>query len=72
VERAEMDDKAKKGWWTCNSYKCTKSAKRYMNPKYADKCNQCGGMKPFNTGGGAVFSDAMSDEQFVKNESRRK
>ena len=37
-ERAEMDDKAKKGWWPCQSYKCTKGGQHHMNPKYADKC----------------------------------
>ena len=70
-ERAEMDDKAKKGWWPCQSYKCTKGGQHHMNPKYADKCGRCGAMKPFNASG-AVFHHNMSDEQFMKNQSKYK
>jgi hypothetical protein len=31
------------------------SGKHYMNPKYADKCNQCNAMKPFNPTVGGLY-----------------
>ena len=43
---------------------------RTMNPKYAEKCQQCGAMKPLGAGS-EVFHNNISDEQYLKNQSRR-
>ena len=68
-EKAEMDDKAKKGFWPCQSYKCTKSGSNHMNPKYADKCTRCGAMKPLGAGS-EVFHHGMSEKTYLQNQSK--
>ena len=60
-EKEEMDYKAKKGFWPCQSYKCTKSGSNHMNPKYAEKCTRCGAMKPLGAGSD-VFNHGMSEK----------
>ena len=70
-EKDAAEDKAKKGWWPCQSYRCTRgSGANHMNPKYAEKCQQCGAMKPLGAGS-EVFHNNISDEQYLKNQSRR-
>ena len=68
-EKAEMDDKAKKGFWPCQSYKCTKSGSNHMNPKYAEKCTRCGAMKPLGAGS-QVFHHGMSEKTYLQNQSK--
>ena len=70
-EKAEMDDKAKKGFWPCQSYKCTKSGSNHMNPKYAEKCTRCGAMKPLGAGS-QVFHHGMSEKTYLQNQSKYK
>ena len=65
-EKDAAEDKAKKGWWPCQSYRCTRgSGANHMNPKYAEKCQQCGAMKPLGAGS-EVFHNNISDEQYLK------
>ena len=68
-EKEEMDDKAKKGFWPCQSYKCTKSGSNHMNPKYAEKCTRCGAMKPLGAGSD-VFNHGMSEKAYLQNQSK--
>ena len=71
AEKDAAEDKAKKGWWPCQSYRCTRgSGANVMNPKYAEKCQRCGAMKPLGAGSD-VFHNHMSDDQYLKNQSRR-
>ena len=71
-EKMEIDDKAAKGFWPCQSYKCTKSGKNHMNPKFADKCQQCGAMKSFTANAGHNYNHGMDNDRFEKNKSKRK
>jgi hypothetical protein len=70
-DKDEEMDKAKKGWWACQSYKCTKGGgANHMNPKYADKCTRCNAMKPLGAGAG-TFSHGMSEKAYLANSSKR-
>ena len=70
-DKDEEMDKAKKGWWACQSYKCTKGGgANHMNPKYADKCTRCTAMKPLGAGAG-TFSHGMSEKAYLANSSKR-
>ena len=73
ARKAEADEKTSKGWWPCQSYRCTKGGRDgELNPRHAEKCKRCGAMRPLGAGLGGTFNARMTDAQYAANQSARR
>lgn len=66
AENKDKEDKASRGWWSCQSYKCD----GHMNPKMIEKCQRCGAMKSLAKQN-ANFKHRASDSQIAFNANKR-
>ena len=69
-EKDAAEDKAKKGWWPCQSYRCTRGSGANHEPQVRRKVSTVRRHETLGAGS-EVFHNNISDEQYLKNQSRR-